>query len=143
MGFKLDQFSQKLQKEIRGILNAQDSASLSRGSSQFQEQQARHNGKGKEKEGHVDNKTSLPKDNAGHGIAVPHSVGVKLYFSDKRRRDLDGSISTLLDCLVASGALVDDNRFCVPRITLEAFDCEKGQDRAVVVITQLEPPPKA
>jgi len=26
MGFKLDQFSHKLQKEIRGILNAQDSA---------------------------------------------------------------------------------------------------------------------
>lgn len=133
---KLDQFTQKLQKQIRSIWNEEDSARLLRRNPVIQKQQATLSGK-------ADNETCLPKDNAGHGIAVPHSVIVKLYFSDKRRRDIDGALSTLFDCLVQAGALVDDNRFCVPRITVEAFDCEKGRDRAIITIEELEPPPKA
>jgi hypothetical protein len=44
--------------------------------------------------------------------------------------------STIMDCLVRSGALPDDNRFEVGRIEAEAVDCERGQERVEVEIEQ-------
>ena len=40
--------------------------------------------------------------------------------SDRRHRDIDGMISTIMDCLLRAGAIPDDNRFEVGRIEAEA-----------------------
>lgn len=82
-----------------------------------------------------DHKARVSRKNGLNDNRVRYCVEAHFFFSDKRLRDLDGAMSTLLDTLVDAGALSDDNRFIVPRLIVEGHDCEKGQDRVEVTIT--------
>lgn len=76
--------------------------------------------------------------NEGHNRRIPRTVKLTFYISDRRHRDVDGMISTIMDCLVRAGAIPDDNRFEVGRIEAEAVDCERGQERVEVEV-EVEP----
>jgi len=72
--------------------------------------------------------------NEVHHRRVPRTVRLTFFIADRRRRDIDGMTSTILDCMVRAGALPDDNRFEVGRLEAEAVDCEHGKQRVEVEI---------
>ena len=72
--------------------------------------------------------------NEGNHRRVPRTVRLTFHIADRRRRDIDGMTSTILDCMVKAGAIPDDNRFEVGRLEAEAVDCEHGQERVEVEI---------
>lgn len=129
MGWKMEQLGESLQSRIQKQIHEDNQARLSRSSPKLQEQQAPVQGK-------ANNKARESKDNAGYDSAVPKTVIINSFIHDKRRRDLDGILATIMDCLVHAKALADDNRFCVPRIEIESFDCEKGKDRVEIEIKE-------
>lgn len=43
------------------------------------------------------------------GGGYVYSVSIKLMYGDKRRRDADGAVTTILDCLVAARRLLDSD----------------------------------
>jgi Holliday junction resolvase RusA-like endonuclease len=57
--------------------------------------------------------------------------------SDNRRRDIDGMVSTVLDALVASGRIADDDLGTIPSIFTTWLPCEKGDEGFDVVIGEL------
>jgi len=48
-------------------------------------------------------------------------------FADRRRRDLDNALSSVLDLLVDAGVLPDDCWTCVPRIQLQAYETDEPE----------------
>lgn len=66
------------------------------------------------------------------------AVSMAFFVSDRRRRDIDGMTSTILDCLVHAGVISDDNRFVVPVQSQSAEDCPKGEERSEITIEVLE-----
>ena len=84
--------------------------------------------------GNSDHTPSGQASNALHDRRVPRTVGITFYIADRRKRDLDGMSSTVLDCLVRAGALPDDNRFEVNCLIIRAVDCEQGDERVEIEI---------
>lgn len=83
------------------------------------------------------NKVLSQKNNESNERRFSYSVTCNFYFPDKRRRDNDGALSTVLDCLVKANVLPDDNRCVVPEIHVFSHDCLKGEERVEVEIKRL------
>lgn len=62
------------------------------------------------------------------------TVEAIFYISDKRTRDLDGMMTTIMDCLVASGAIPDDNWRDVCKQISEGRECPKGKEQVEITI---------
>lgn len=71
-------------------------------------------------------------DAEGHTYAVD----ITITQADKVRRDLDNQATTLLDALVKAGALPDDCRKFVKRLTVEDNGVDKAHAGATIAITQ-------
>jgi Holliday junction resolvase RusA-like endonuclease len=69
------------------------------------------------------------KHGAGH-----YSMSVHFLLPDKRRRDIDGMNSTLLDCLVKAGVFPDDCWTVVPEQHQTSSLAPDGEARANVVV---------
>ena len=66
--------------------------------------------------------------------AGPIAVAVEVYPPDRRKRDLDNLLKSLLDSLAHAGAYHDDCQ--IQRLSIERRDvCEDG--KAVVIINEL------
>ncbi len=65
--------------------------------------------------------------------AAPLELRLRIHLADRRRRDLDNALSSVLDLLVDAGALKDDSWAVVPRMQVEA-ELAPGQAGAVVEI---------
>ncbi len=58
-----------------------------------------------------------------HGtFTCPVSVSVGIAFGDRRRRDLDNELTSVLDLIKDSGLVEDDDWIHVPRVTCEVLD---------------------
>ena len=114
-------------------------ANVVRDSPRIQEQQDNHPtpDKGNEQEeAYDDHETGEQEDHGQHDAQF--QITANFYFSDNRRRDLDNCLAALGDTLVDAGALRDDRWQIVPKIIIEGFPCEKGQERVEVTIEELE-----
>ena len=65
--------------------------------------------------------------------AAPLELRLRIYLADRRRRDLDNALSSVLDLLVDAGALKDDSWAVVQRMQAEA-ELAGGEPGAVVEI---------
>lgn len=70
--------------------------------------------------------------------AAPVELRLRIYLADRRRRDLDNALSSVLDLLVDSGALKDDSWAVVPRMQIEA--CLVSEEPSAVVEMAEIPP---
>jgi len=59
--------------------------------------------------------------------------------SGYRRRDIDGMVSTVLDCLVHSGILSDDNLEIIPGEISTFVRVPKGEEGFDIIISKSEP----
>lgn len=59
--------------------------------------------------------------------AAPVELRLRVGFADRRRRDLDNALSSVLDLLVDAGVLPDDCWAVVPRIQLEAYETDEPE----------------
>lgn len=66
----------------------------------------------------------------------PVSVSLGVSFGDRRRRDLDNTLSSVLDLLKDSGLILDDDWAHVRRVSAEVF--EGGSHSAVVTVAPSE-----
>jgi Holliday junction resolvase RusA-like endonuclease len=66
----------------------------------------------------------------------PVVIIANVYFSNKRRRDLDNMTKIIGDSVIASGVIPDDNWQIVRRWELEAFE---GKDRIELEIVNYVP----
>ncbi len=103
--------------------------------------------KGKEKAGavHRDGPSEEAVDGTGH---PQYEVSIVILISDERDRDLDGAVSTILDCLVHSIREVreeegiadhrlkgfDDSRKWIARETVDYRKVPKGEEGAEIEI---------
>ena len=114
-------------------------ANVVRDSPRIQEQQDNHSTPDKghdEEEADVDNEAGEQENHGRHDAQF--QITANFYFSDNRRRDLDNCLAALGDTLVDAEALRDDRWQIVPKIIIEGFPCEKGQERVEVTIEELE-----
>lgn len=63
-------------------------------------------------------------------------VFVKFYVQDKRRRDLDNMLASVLDALKEGEIIPDDNMFVVDRISASYLGVDKDNPRAVVSVSE-------
>lgn len=63
-------------------------------------------------------------------------ITMAFYNGDKRKRDLDNQASSILDVLVASGLIKDDNCFVVNRMCLMFGGVDKYNPRCEVTIDE-------
>lgn len=63
--------------------------------------------------------------------AAPVELRLRIYLADRRRRDLDNALSSVLDLLVDAGALKDDSWAVVPSMRIEA--CLVSEEPSAVV----------
>lgn len=64
----------------------------------------------------------------------PYSISISVVFKDRRRRDLDNILSSILDLLVDAGVLPDD---CWEKVPDEHISGKQGSEDCVwVTITQ-------
>lgn len=70
--------------------------------------------------------------------SAPLELRLRIYLADRRRRDLDNALSSVLDLLVDAGALKDDSWAVVPRMQVEA--CLVSEEpSAVVELAEIAP----
>ena len=74
-------------------------------------------------------------DEQGNG-ATTLAIRIVVRISDNRRRDLDGALSTILDCLVNAGAIADDSRQIITKETVSFRLVEQGQEGADIEILE-------
>lgn len=67
-------------------------------------------------------------------VSGPCTINVSFTHGDKRRRDSDNGLSSVLDLIVDAGIISDDNWRVVPQITVKN-DYQKGNAKAVIKIT--------
>lgn len=71
---------------------------------------------------------------AEHGrFSCPVSVNLGISFKDRHRRDLDNSLTSVLDLLKDSGIIDDDDWLHVPKISSEVVDTRENY--AIVTIS--------
>ena len=70
--------------------------------------------------------------------AAPLELRLRIYLADRRRRDLDNALSSVLDLLVDAGALKDDSWAVVPRMQVEA-ELASEEPSAVVELAEIAP----
>lgn len=63
----------------------------------------------------------------------------QFYFENKRLKDLDNSLSSVLDVLVKSGLLPDDNYLVVPEVHAIFGGIDKENPRTEVTIEEVDP----
>lgn len=64
----------------------------------------------------------------------PINVRCVIYFGNKRRHDLDNALSSVMDALVASGVIPDDNVDYVHRINVEYGGYDKQNPRVEIFL---------
>ena len=80
---------------------------------------------------HIDD---LKKIKASHGVfTCPVSVSLGIAFGDRRRRDLDNALTSVMDLVKDSGLIVDDDWVHVTRVCCEVVDTRA--DYAIVTIS--------
>ena len=90
----------------------------------------------KEKREALSNNTSEETKGDEKNIGI-FQVSVAFFIRDLRKRDLDGMLSTIMDCLIHAGVLEDDNRFIVPKIDIRSYKCQRGHDRCEVKLERI------
>lgn len=70
---------------------------------------------------------------------VPVRLTVTIFNKDRRARDLDNQLSSVLDMLVKSSLLEDDNCFVVDDIRLKFGGVDKHNPRAEVEVHENQP----
>lgn len=66
-----------------------------------------------------------------------YKIEINVWQQDHHRRDLDNQATAILDGLVQSGVLPDDNCDVVPKITIEYKGVDKEDPRAEIKITEV------
>lgn len=61
---------------------------------------------------------------------------IKVCFPDARRRDLDGTIASILDALVLAGIIEDDNWKCVPEIYIQGV-YTPGESKTIIQLMEM------
>lgn len=86
-----------------------------------------------EREKKTNNRPKDPKNYERDGYLFPIYSPVELQITvvqkDKKRRDLDGCVSTILDCLVKAGILEDDRLQIVSSIKVKYEPGKKDQTK--------------
>lgn len=86
---------------------------------------------------HKNAKVELLEQINGRSVEnYPVSVSMILYYNNKRARDLDNSSTSVLDALVKSGILVDDNYNYINRLVVEYGGVDRDNPRTEI---QIEP----
>jgi crossover junction endodeoxyribonuclease RusA len=67
---------------------------------------------------------------------LPLQMDIKYYFKDKRKRDLDNPLKSLLDALTHAEVYEDDD--LIQKMTIEKF-YDKENPRVEITISQYEP----
>lgn len=79
-----------------------------------------------------------------HGaFTCPVAVSVGVAFGDRRRRDLDNALSSVLDLVKDSGLISDDDWGHVPRMTCEVLDTRAHYALVTVAPFRLPGAPKS
>ena len=79
----------------------------------------------------ADNRSKKTKKDAGTDGQTRSFIFGVFGFSNRRRRDIDGTLATLFDCLVRAGIFKDDS---LDFIQAEAFTGIRGQRDFVEII---------
>lgn len=85
---------------------------------------------------HIRKLEALRKRHGAFGCPVSISVGVA--FGDRRRRDLDNELTSVLDLVKDSGLVADDDWTHVARVTCEVLDTRAHY--AMVAVTPFRIP---
>lgn len=85
-------------------------------------------------------KENLPTAKTAAGVSSldvnkPLKIEVLVTFKDKRRRDLDNELSSVLDLMVDAGVIKDDCWVNVPEMSIKGVKGE--EDKAVIKVTQI------
>lgn len=73
----------------------------------------------------------------GHGtFSHPVSISLGISYGDFRRRDLDNSLTSVIDLVKDSGLIVDDDWSHVAKVTAEAVNF--GEGYAIVTISPVQ-----
>lgn len=118
--------------QLKRLLNENKNLSCQDGEnrSEFQKQQSSVS---KKREAVYENKAGIQDNN---GSNYKYTAFVLFYVSDNRRRDGDGMLATVFDCLVRSQIIEDD---CLKYIGNGVFGferVEKGQEGFSVVLAE-------
>lgn len=73
--------------------------------------------------------------NGRQPLEAVKSVSLTFYPADKRRKDLSNAAESVMDILVDTGILKDDNWFVVPILLLSAGSVEKENPRVMIIIS--------
>ena len=79
----------------------------------------------------ADNRSDETAQDAGADRQTQSLIFGVFWFSNRRRRDIDGTLATLLDCLVRAGIFKDDS---LDFIQAESFTGIRGQRDFVEII---------
>lgn len=89
----------------------------------------------KVKEWQEDAQTQLRQQFKGYRIAeYPIAINIVIWYGSKRRHDLDNALGSIMDALVASEILEDDDTEHVSQITVQYGGYDKLKARAEIYL---------
>lgn len=87
------------------------------------------------KEWQAEAKRQLTEQFAGYKVTdYPISVAMEFYFKTKRAKDLDNAATSVLDAMVHSGVIEDDNINYVDNISLSFGGYDKDDPRVIIYL---------
>lgn len=75
-----------------------------------------------------------------YGVIAPNptAIFIKIWNEDKRGRDLDNQLSSILDLLKECEVITDDNCFVLPALGIQFIDIDKENPRAEITFYEVE-----